>query len=94
MTWRHLLYIFLMGLLGSFGILNIWNSWKFQMNEYELSHLEKLQHATLEQNKRLQASIMSLSAPERILILVEQNPQWQLKRLSSQDITIIEIKEP
>lgn len=85
---------FLLGLLGFLGILNVWNSWQFQMNEYELLHLEKLQHATLEQNKRLQASIMSLSAPERILILVEQNPQWQLKRLSNQDITIIEIKEP
>ncbi|NIZ19448.1 hypothetical protein [Entomospira culicis] len=93
MTWKHFTYSLLLLLLASVALLQVWSAWQFQINAYQLRSLERRQELTLEQNRRLQANITALSAPERLLILIEQNPQWQLRRLAGEDITIIDIKE-
>lgn len=93
MRYKHILYAFLLLVLSILGILNVWNSWQFQIQEYQLTTFAKKQQETLEQNKRLRANIVALSAPERLLVLIERNPQWQLKQIDSKDIIIIEIQE-
>jgi hypothetical protein len=85
-------YSLMVLVMATIALLDVWQSWQFRISLAALQDLENKQMVALEHNKRLQASITALSAPERLLILVEQNPQWQLRRLMSADVTVIEIE--
>lgn len=83
----------LLAILTFLGVVNVNQSWRYRLQERKLERLHHLQLDQLESNKRLLAEITALGAPERLITLVEQNPQWDLVRLNPTQIIVFNIKE-
>ncbi len=83
----------MLAVLTFLGVANVNQSWLYLLEERELETLHQLQLDQLESNKRLLAEITALGAPERLITVVEQNPQWGLVRLNPNQIIVFNIKE-
>jgi hypothetical protein len=83
----------LLFVLTFLGVANVNQSWHYRLQERELERLHHLQLDQLESNKRLLAEITALGAPERLLTIVAQNPEWDLVRLKPEQIIVFNIKE-
>lgn len=83
----------LLTLLIILSALNVAQSWNYRQHERALAQLEKDQNDIYEQNKRLLAAIAELEAPERLMQLVAEKPEWRLRRLRAADILKIKAEK-
>jgi hypothetical protein len=73
--------------------VNVNATWRYRLLERRVEVLKEEQLFVYEENKRLLGDISQLESPQRLLQLIEDHQEWQLKQLTPGDTLLITINE-